>query len=219
MPVVLSEVSTTQITVGFNDDNVKCLIFRDDAKSKTNQGGLTHAFMQPKVVQIYAHPNTAHCPIRLYEKYIGLLPETKKYDALYMHPKVHCVPNCWYIDRPMGIVQITPTFKRLCKIIGKTDKKYVNQSLRATNATRMTDEHIDTQMIKDFTGHRSNAVEGYKHINDNVHHHASSVIQGHAPKNVTATISNAPDDSEIGIESENATPNKKLPSPVKGLPI
>ena len=55
-----------------------------------------------------------------------------------MRPKLCVTPNCWYIDRPVGINTITPTVKRLCACIGKVDKKYLNQSLRATGAIRMT---------------------------------------------------------------------------------
>ena len=59
----------------------------------------------------------------------------------------------------------------------------------------MTNEHVDTQVIKVFTGHTSNAVEGYKHISDGQRRVASTIIQGHAKKTPTATVSKPPDDS------------------------
>ena len=80
-----------QITVGVDSDNIKCLKFQVDGKSKTNQGGLTCKWHQPKVVNVYQNPDQSRCPVRLFEKYIGLLPQTKKYNALSLWVSIQSV--------------------------------------------------------------------------------------------------------------------------------
>ena len=92
-----------QIRVGVDSDNAKCLKFRANVKSKTNQGGMKHKFIQPKTVHTYENPNAQWCPVHIYKKYIGLLSTTLKSDALYLQPKLSITPKCWYIDHPMGI--------------------------------------------------------------------------------------------------------------------
>ena len=99
-------------------------------------------FIQPKVVHIYPNPNTERCLVRLYEKYIGLLPTSLKHDALYMQPKLHVMPECWYIDLPVGINHIRSTVNRLCALVGRVDGKYVNQ--------RLTNEIVDTVVVKEL---------------------------------------------------------------------
>ena len=49
---------------------------------------------------------------------------------------------------------------------GYTDKNYTNHSLHFTTITRLFDQNVDTTLIKNQTGHRSNAVDGYKRISD-----------------------------------------------------
>ena len=156
-------------------------------------------FIQPKVVHIYPNPSEAQCPVRLYEKFVGLLPTTLKHDALYMQLKVRTTPKCWYIDRPVGINYKYPTVNHLCALIGRTDGNYVNQSLCAMSATRLTNENVDNQVIKEFTGHRSNATELYKHLNDKQHRQASTIIQERGP---VSTVSKPPaEESDSNVQT------------------
>ena len=66
-------------------------------------------FVQPKVVHVHKNPNDQRCPVRLFEKYIGLLHTTMKCNALYLRPKVRVTPKCWYTDLPVGINYIRPS--------------------------------------------------------------------------------------------------------------
>ena len=58
-----------QITIGVDDDNVKCPKFVHDVHGKNNQGGLTRRFVQPKPIHMYQNPNKACCPVRLRKVY------------------------------------------------------------------------------------------------------------------------------------------------------
>ena len=63
---------------------------------------------------------------------------------------------------------------------------------------------MGTKIIKEFTGHLSNAVEGYQHIDDNICRHASAIIQGRSGKVVSATISKPPVDESCEKDSKVA---------------
>ena len=71
----------------------------------------------------------------------------------------------------------------------------------------MTNLNVDTKVIKEFTGHVSNAVEGYKHIDDNIRRQTSAIKQGHGSKVVSATVSKPPDDDCNVKASESSTFN------------
>ena len=79
-------------------DGVKCLIYREDPKNKTNQGRLTSRQKSPKVVYVYENLNRSHCPVCLYEMYIGLLPEGGKHGDLYLYGKKNVTSKCWFDD-------------------------------------------------------------------------------------------------------------------------
>ena len=196
-----------QIRVSVDSDNIECLKFQADMKSKTNQGGMKHKFLQPKLVYIYENPNSQYCPVRLYEKYVGLILTSKKYDALYIQPKLRVTLKCWYTDHPVGINYICPTVSRLCALVGRTYDNYVNQSLKAMSVTHLTNENVDTKVIKEITGHVSNVVvEGYKHLNDNQYRQASAIIQGRVP---IATVSKAPVEETVpNVLAKSTVPSK-----------
>ncbi len=62
-----------QITVSVDSDGVKYLLYREDARLKTNQGGLTGRRNNPKTVKVYGSKDSTHHVIRLYQKYVSLL--------------------------------------------------------------------------------------------------------------------------------------------------
>ena len=60
---------------------------------------------------------------------------------------------------------------------GHTDTNYSNHNLRITTVTRLFDLNMDTTLIKNQTGHRSNAVDGYKRISDAQQHAVSMMLR------------------------------------------
>ena len=116
-------------------DGFKCLQFQEDIRCKTHQGGISRRPIKPRMVN--AHPNyenPAHCVVRLYEKYVSLLPETRKNKCLYMHARKHIMPKCWYLDYHWGINTIIPLVKQLILAIGVTNGNFKNQSLKGLNS-------------------------------------------------------------------------------------
>lgn len=155
-----------QITIHVKLDGVKYLKYVEDPKRKNDQGGLGKKCHQPKVVHVYPSLDSTRCPVRLYEKYIGRLPLGGKHGELYLHAKRVPLPNQWYENRCLGINIIHTIVKCLCNLAGFEGGSFSNQSLRATSCTRMFDKNQDKQVIKQVSGHMSNAVRIYKTTSD-----------------------------------------------------
>ena len=166
-----------QITTEFDNlSGQEILIYREDPLQKTNQGGLDSK-PHNKIVKVYPSSNIRRCPVRLYGKYIGLLPSGKSCGKLYLWPKVRNMSSVWYNDQPYGKNKITTAVKTLCKI-AKLEGRFTNHSLRATSASRMFENKIPEQVIKEITGHKSECVRVYKCTSDGMLKSASDSITG-----------------------------------------
>ena len=152
------------------------LIYTEDALQKTNQGGLvgkpTH-----KVVRIFPSENVNRCPVRLFCKYLSLLPQGRSCGKLYLRPKQKFTPCVWYCDQPYGKNKVGTTVKKLCEM-AKIEGRFSNHSLRATSASRMFHQNIPEQVIKEITGHKSDCVRVYKRTNKDLLQKASNCIGG-----------------------------------------
>ena len=150
-----------QITVGFDSDGHKYLIFQEDQRTKTNQGGLDRHKQAPRRMYVYENPHRECCPVRLYEKYCSLLPKGGMKCDLYLHPIAKPLQNQWYCECPIGINTLRMTVKRLTESV-RLDSKFTNHSLRATSATHMYTAGIPEKLIKEITGHCSDCVHEYE---------------------------------------------------------
>ena len=180
------------------------LRYKEDI-SKTNQAGLSHRNVVPKVVIHYSNTeNPKRCLIRLYQKYNSLCP----YDnAFYLTPLVSSKIDHWFKKVPSGhckLSEVVPWLMRAAGIPGY----YTNHSLRVTAATRLYDARVDKDTIMRRTGHRSTqGVRMYKRNTEKLKELPSDVlnqVQDH--KKVKLDNSNQTN----GDESENkATANSK----------
>ena len=126
---------------------------------------------------VYEAGDYAKCPVHLFRKYIGLLPEGKSCKKLYLRQRVKVTPKVWYCDQPYGNNKVSTTVKDLCKRAG-FEGKFTNHSLRATSASRMYANMVPEQVIKEVTGHKSDCVRVYKLTCDSIRQEASKVISG-----------------------------------------
>ena len=85
---------------------------------------------------MYPACNLNHCPVRIYKKYIGLLPRPKSCQKLYLRVKPKQMPYVWYADQPFGVNKLCSAVKEICNK-GGLKGKFTNHSLRATSASRM----------------------------------------------------------------------------------
>ncbi len=204
-----------QLTISRDSANEKVLLYQEDFKTKTNQGGLSGRKFVPKQVKIY--PNTANSdrdPVRLFEKYVGLLPSDGKCSAFYKYglKSTRLSPVQWYADKPLGVNALKKIVKELTSQAGLVGN-FTNHSLRSTAATRMYSKGIDEQVIKEVMGHRSDAVRAYKRMSDNLLKEASSVIGSDRPKEFdiddVQIVKSPPVDRSVSEDSIRTLAHKK----------
>ena len=167
-----------QFSIERDSRGVEVLVYREDPLQKTNQGGL-QCKVKPKVVKICAASNLDRDPITYFKKYIALLPQGTNCKKLYLRPRKVPHPCVWYCDQAYRVNKVKSTIKDICKQAG-LDGKFSNHSLRATCATRMYDNKIPEQIIKETTGHCSECVRGYKRTSDELKESASNALCKHS---------------------------------------
>ena len=126
--------------------------------------------------------NRVKCPVRLIEKYLNLLPKTGRKANFYLQSLVKLRPNCWYSSTPVGVNTLRKCVGELLKNAG-LDGYFTNHSLRRTCVTRLFQAGTDVKLVKEITGHISDAVHKYQVTSDEQRMGLSDVIQG-APKAV-----------------------------------
>ncbi len=156
-----------QIVIKRNEKGVKYLQYTEDFHSKTNQGGIANRKHVNKSIHAYGHSCQERNIVYLYEKYVGLLPKESKSDALYKYAAVTAkrTPHTWYVDKPVGINVLSKG--NLMAKIGR-EGKFTNHSLCVSAVTRMFNEGIEEQVVKEKTGHRSDAVCAYKRTTEHL---------------------------------------------------
>ena len=189
-----------QIQVELDSNGKRRLAYKEDPLQKTNQGGLTSKGTR-KEVFVYEASDIRRCPVRLFRKYIGLLPEPKSCRKLYMRPKVKFTPSVWFNDQPYGNNKVFTTVKEICAK-GGFEGKFTNHSLRASSASRLYQNDVPEQMIKEITGHRSDCVRTYKRTSDEIRESASKKLSG-------GNVSKKQKVEEKNVESENKIESKK----------
>ena len=173
-------------------------MYQEDPLQKTNQGGLVGK-RHNKVVCVYPSGSFRKCPVCLYEKYTGLLPKLKSCSKLYLRPHIKYTPKIWFGDQPYGVNKVSSTVKNLCTKAG-FQGKFTNHSLRATSASRMYQNEVPEQIIKEVTGHKSECVRLYKRTSDNIREKASCTISGAKLPNKVKEVKECDDKQESNDE-------------------
>ncbi len=111
-----------------------------------------------------------------------LLPDPKC-NALYKYelPPGKVTAHTWYQDRPLGINAIAKVVNTLMTRAG-IPGRFTNHSLRVTAATRMFNAGVEEQVVKERTGHKSDAVHAYKRMSDSVLEQAENAAIGEKSK-------------------------------------
>ena len=194
----------SQLSFENNSKGVKCLVFREDTCTKTNDGGLGQMRKERKIVWIYPSKNILRCPVRLVEKYLGLCPQnyTKKHNFYLQSLKVPH-PKQWYSREVVGTCKIKEVVRELL-MSAKIDGYFTNHSLRRTGGSRLFQAGVERKLVKEFTGHRSDALDAYQITSDDQRESLSKIL----------ACPNAPNKAEkvnevSYVTSENTTPQAK----------
>lgn len=141
-----------------------CIIF-DESVSKTFHGGLKDLKYTPRVVKhVCCTDNNAEhfpCLVNCYSTYLENIKFlAEKVDAFYFHPNRD--PGVFsYQKAAMGINTLNKILPdMLCREAGL--KRKTSHSLRVTCATRLFQESVPEKLIRERTGHRSNALFRYE---------------------------------------------------------
>ena len=119
-------------------------------------------------------------PVRLVDKYVSLLPpvgpKTKKYN-FYLRSLDKPNPVQWYGEQVVGCHNLTKVVSELLKT-AKLDGFFTNHSLRCTGMTHLFQAGVDKKVIKEYTGHVSNAVEKYQVTSERQREDLSAILAG-----------------------------------------
>ena len=170
----------SQFTFQRNDKGVRCVVYTEDTVTKTHDGGLNSMRKTKKVAWIYPSSNVSRCPVRLIDKYMGLCPsvtDPKVKAAFYLRSLSRTTPAQWYSNRVLGVHAIRKTVKELLKN-SELDGFFSNHSLRRTGTTRLFNAGVDRKIVKEFTGHTSDAVDQYQITSHAQREELSKIIAG-----------------------------------------
>ena len=195
----------SQLSFQVNESGKKCLVYTEDTVTKANDGGLKNMRNERKIVWVYPSTNLVRCPVRLVEKYIKLCPEvmpnTKTFN-FYLRSLEKYSQTQWYGEQVVGLNTIKKVRKTMLAN-AKLDGYFTNHSLRHSGTTRLFNEGVDRKIIKEFTGHRSDAVDTYQITSDQQRENLSKIIGGTHKENGVL--------SEVGGDVKlNETTSKKL---------
>ena len=177
-----------QIQLERDPDGVKCLVYREDAVTKTHDGGINDRKSDRKEVWVYPNDISEHCTVRLVEKYLSLCPMYFKKENFYLQSLQKPTPNQWYAEQVIGVHTIAKITGDLMKS-GGIEGYFTNHSLRRTGGTRLFRAGIDRKLVKEVTGHRSDAVDNYQITGFEQHKMISNIVQGKSTLSSTFTKS------------------------------
>lgn len=111
-----------------------------------------------------------------FQLYLSLIP---KEEAFYRRPLRGSPPR--FSSQVVGIHTLEKIVPDFCKQAGFTGR-FTNHSGKVTFATLLFEENVDEQLIKQQTGHRSDAVRAYKRPAKSHALQVSNILQPPMPK-------------------------------------
>ena len=141
--------------------------------------------IERKIVWVYPSENPVCCPVCIIDKYISLLPPLKpttKKPNFYLRSLEKFNPGQWYGKQVVGLNSIRKVMSDICKK-ANIEGFITNHSLRRTGTTKLFCNGVDRKLIKEFTGHRSDAVDAYAVTSDKQREKISKILTGSDVKN------------------------------------
>lgn len=155
----------SQISFEQNEKGIMCMVYCEDSVTKTHDGGIRDMRSDRKVVWVYPSEDCNKCPVRLTQKYLALCPKYIKKENFYLRSLEKPTPHQWYAEQVVGS-------QALSKVIGSIMEKgeffgfFTNHSARRTGGTHLFRAGVQRKLVKECTGHRSDAVDKYQFTSD-----------------------------------------------------
>ena len=141
----------------------------------------------------------------LLEKYLSLCPAYYKKSNFYLKSLTKPVPTQWYGEQVVGQNTISKVVQSIMKE-AEIPGFFTNHSARCTGGTRLFRGGVDRKLVKESTGHSSDAVDKYQITSDEQRQMMSRIIagnQGHVSENETKIL-----DANVG--EKTITVNDKI---------
>lgn len=147
-----------------------------ESVSKTNQGGIKHRKLDSHTSTAYANSDdSSRCPVAIFRKYLSQCHAESLKTAFYLKPLEKPTTKLWFGKQPIGHNILAGMVKDIMEEAG-FQGNYTNHSLRVTTVTRLFHQNVDPKLITNQTGHRSNAVDGYKRISNEQRRSVSAML-------------------------------------------
>ena len=183
----------SQLQVECDENGTICLVYREDTVTKTHDGGLNDMHNERKIVWVYPNAkNINRCPVRLVQKYLALCPPYFKKENFYLKSKQRPSPNQWYVAQVVGQNTLGKVVKLMMQE-AEISGYFTNHSARRTGSMRLFRAGVDRKLVKETTGHKSDAIDKYQ-ITSAEQRALMSDIMAHNPK---------PKDTDITIVRPN----------------
>ena len=171
-----------------------------------------------KVVWVY--PNTIQpecCTVMLVDKYVSLCPgDFTKKDNFYLQSKIKPNPACWYTREVLGENTIGKVIGSMMEA-ARYQGFYSGHSLRRSGGTRLFQAGVQRKLVKEVTGHLSDAVDKYQITSDKQQATMSKILES---KPSTANVPTSTVTSEIAGTAldEKCSPKLEVkPTPTMGI--
>ena len=204
----------------------RCLVYQEDSVTKTHDGGLKDRNRDRK--RVVLHPvssNPDRDPITIIDKYIGLCPPLYDKPNFYLQCLKKPTPAQWYGYQVMGEKSIGKIIPDLMESAGYKGY-FTGHSLRRSGTTRLAQAGVAKKIVKECTGHTSDAVDKYFVTSDAQREKVSEILAaepststGLIPSSmskvrgdsidVNRTVSNKAKPSVINVQTTNAQCNCK----------
>ena len=158
---------------------------------------------------VYSCPEAQpRCLVYLLDTYFAkFTPQAIELDLFYLRPKKAPAGDIWYDNVAIGRDKLASFLRDMCREAGITEKK-TNHSLHATGASALFTAGLPEKLMRDVTGHRSNALHLYDRPSLQQQQEVSKVlVQGSSDKE------NAPKSENVPVR---AHPMKPVSSNVFG---
>ena len=117
---------------------------------------------------------------------MSLLPavksETSKHN-FYLRSMERPNPSQWYTSQVVGLNTLRKTVGQLLKD-SKFDGYFTNHSLRRSNINCLFHAGVDKKLIREISGHRSDAIDKYSETSNAQRRHISNILAGTDSGNV-----------------------------------
>ena len=171
----------SQLSFRMNDFGEKCLVYQEDTVTKTHDGGLSDMRRDRKVVWVFPNTqNVTKCPVRLVQKYINLCPKSyHKKENFYLKGLTKKTPVQWYGEQVVGSHTLSKVIKKLMKE-AEIEGYFTNHSARRTGGTRLFQAGVERKLVKEATGHSSDAVDKYQITSVGQRRQMSNILAGNS---------------------------------------